>query len=575
MNKIKVLSEETIKRISAGEIIERPVSVTKELIENSIDAQATEIFVEIKQGGKKLIKVKDNGLGMNKEDIILCIDRHTTSKISSMDDVYKIKTLGFRGEALSSMAAVSRLEIRSIDNDSKIGAKLTVINGKKKLEKCAFPRGTMVAVADIFYNIPVRLKFLKSIETEASHIYNLIFKLAIANNNISFKLEVDGRSSLNVLAVKTLKERLYELFGKEFVDNLMEIKFKNEEVEIFGYIGKPDFTKPTKNSQYIFVNNRLVVDKSISHAISSGYEALVPHNRFPVCILFVNINPSKIDINIHPTKREIKFMNTNLVYNSIMNAVQEILRKEKPLPKIFPEAEAEAIKGHIPFGCVPIINEYNYKVLETRTNTIGELMQNYQTESKVVPIIQIKSMYILAESKDGIYIIDQHVAHEKVIYEKLSKHSEDKSNPRVGKTQYFLVPISLKLNFSQSSILDKSLNDLLDLGFDIENFGKNTFLLRGTPEFLKDTNVEKMLVEIIDTLSEDIVSNNLVKDGKENLLRSIACHSAVRAGDKLTYEEMSRLVNEFLNCDLQYCPHGRPGLIKINFDEIDRKFKRC
>jgi len=558
MGKIKILSTETIKKISAGEVIERPVSVVKELVENSIDAQADKIYVEVKNGGKKLIRVKDNGIGMNKEDIFLSVDRYATSKISSIDDIYKIRSLGFRGEALSSISAVSKLEIISKDENSEVAYKLTVINGEKKIEECTSSRGTVVSVMDLFYNVPVRLKFLKSIETETSHIYNLIFKFAISNVNISFRLEIDGNVSLNVLAVKSLKERLYELLGKEFIDNLLEVKFKNEEIEVFGYIGKPDFSKTTKNYQYIFVNNRIITDKVISHAVLSGYENLIPHNRYPVCILFINIDPSKIDINIHPTKREIKFINTNLVHSSMVNAIKETLRKEKPLPKVFPEK-------------VTTTNNTTsyYKILETRTNTISELIKDFDAELIAKPIQQLKLMYILAESDDGIYIIDQHVAHEKVLYEKLSKSSLSQNV-----TQYYLTPISLELNFSQSNILNKYLKDLLNLGFDIENFGKNTFLIRGIPMFLKESNAEKILIKVIDEVSEDFANSNLVKEDKNVFIRAVACHSAVRAGDKLTYDEMVKLVNEFLKCDIQYCPHGRPGLIKISFDEIGKKFGR-
>lgn len=574
VNNIKVLPEDIVNKISAGEVIERPSSVVKELIENSIDAKADNIFVSIKQGGKKIIEVKDNGIGMSKTDLLICTDRFTTSKISSVEDIYNIKTLGFRGEALSSIAAVSKIEVTSKNESSKTAVKLIIENDKKEVEDASNTRGSIIKVRDLFYKVPVRLKFLKSVDTETSHIYDLIFKLAIVNHDIKFVLEAEGKELLNVVEVETLKERIYQLFGNEILKNIIEIDYKNNEIELKGFISKPDFVKSNRNYQYIFVNNRSVAEKTISHALISAYGSLIPTGKYPAGILFINIDPSKIDVNIHPTKREIKFMDANLVHNIVVNALEEALKKERPIPyisagiNINKEIPKENIQNK--FTIKEHGNSKNeYKILEERANVIKGLINDGQMEPKIKPVLQVRLMYIIAEAEDGIYIIDQHVAHEKYLYERI----KTSAGFRIG-TQAYLTPISLKLNYSQSKVLNKYLKDLQNLGFDIENFGKDTFIIRGIPVILTDINAEKMLLEVVDEMQDELTKKHSANESKDNFIKSIACHSAIRAGHKLTYEEMLKLINDFMKCDLPYCPHGRPGLVKIDFDELDKKFKR-
>jgi len=570
MGNIKTLPEELVKKISAGEVIERPASVIKELLENSLDAKSERISVEIRQGGKKLIKIRDDGFGMDPQDLKLCVDRHTTSKIRELEDIYNISTLGFRGEALSSIAAVSRLEIISSAKSSKKTYKLAVNGREKTLNEHEALNGTLVSVSELFYNVPARLKFLKSNETETGHIHDIVTNLALYNYGVSFELIADSRKLLFVEKVNSLKERLYQIFGENQAKNLLCVINENSGVKIKGYISTPQELKNSRNYIHTFVNGRLVNEKTINHAIIAGFGNLLPFGKYPIAILFVDINPTLIDVNVHPTKREIKFSNGSLVHNAVQSSIKNALVKEKPVPAYTAD---EQLHGNIssssylqpdPEAALKTISA----VLEDRTSFMPNLFLE-EGKYRLKPLYQAKKMYILAGDEEAVYIIDQHVAHEKIIYEKLKK--KDKAH----NSQQLLTPISISLKYKHASILACNLKFFKGFGFDIETIGKDTFMINGVPDFLSGKNSENILLDVVEQLEEDMAKSNRIKDKEDLIVKTLACHSAVRAGDTLNYELMLVLINEFMECDLPYCPHGRPGIIKITFDELDKKFKRA
>ena len=571
MSAIRVLPEELVKKISAGEVIERPSSVVKELIENSIDAKAERISVEIRQGGTKLIKVRDDGLGMEPEDLKICADRHTTSKIKELEDIYNISTLGFRGEALSSIAAVSKLEVVSYNKKAKSAYKLIVTGKNKEVVEAEAAVGTLISVKDLFYNVPARLKFLKSPETETGHINDVIHMLAIYNFAISFEFKADGRTLLFVEKVKSMKERLYQLFGDKGVKGLILMKSERSGIKIDGFISSPQELKNSRKYIYTFVNGRLVNEKTINHAIVSGFGNLIPFGKYPFAVLNIEINPGLIDVNVHPTKREIKFSNGSVVHNVVEGGIKAALINEKPVPMIkvengisgtgitntgyFP-GTGEGLTGSIPAA------------FENRASFVQEVLVN-EKKYRLKPLYQAKKMYIIAADDEAVYIIDQHVAHEKILYEKLKEKKQSYGS------QQLLVSVSISLKYKQAKILTDNLKAFKLYGFDIEAIGKDTFMINGVPDFLTGRNAESVLIEVIEQLEEDMPNSNTVKDKADTIIKTIACHSAVRAGDELNYELMLILINEFIECDLPYCPHGRPGIIKITFDELDKKFKRA
>ena len=565
-DRIKQLSQEVVEKIFAGEVIERPASVVKELVENSLDAGASSVEVTIEAGGRKLILVKDNGSGMSRNDLSICTERYTTSKISRVDDVYSIKSLGFRGEALSSIAAVSKLKITSgRGGDAYV---LEIDRSGKNISETAGVKGTKVEARGLFYNVPVRLKFLKSADTENAHIYDFMLKIALAYPGVSFLLEEDGRKVLDLKKAADLKERLYQAFGGELIKALVEVNSGQAGVKIKGYVGKPDFNKNQRNWQYVYVNGRVVSDRTVSHGVASGFGAMIPSGRYPVCFLFIEIAPELVDVNVHPAKKEIKFVNGSLVHDVVASAVKQTLVLNKPVPEMnmgFGQSvpgetydPLNATAGNLPVFAVaePEIGRAPAETLPGLSKSLG-----------MRPLGQVKNRYIVAIEEDGICVIDQHVAHEKVLYEKFRKRS--------GKdgTQAMLVPVSLELTPVKFNFLKKHLEALTALGFDLEVFGKNTLVIRGVPLLISRVNPESLIEELANDMSE-FSSVKQAADLRDEIIKSVACHSAFRWGDTITAEEINRLLLDFGDADTPYCPHGRPGIFRLKFDEIDKKFSR-
>ncbi len=582
MNKIKILPEHVSNKIAAGEIVLRPASVVKELIENSIDAGATRIVINIKAGGQKLIEVTDNGMGMDSDDAVLALERFSTSKIRSADDIFQINTLGFRGEALPSIASVSRVELITKSKDSPFGFFIKTVGGrieKSQVTGCA--DGTTVRVEDLFFNTLPRRKFLKSEATEMSHILNAVTFEALARPDIYFKLVHDKRELINISSSHDLLKRITSLFGEQVSNNLLPIEGGNDLLNIYGFISKPEETRANRNSQLIFINKRCAHNKSISHSIYEAYHTLVPRGRFPVVFIFIDTPPAAIDVNIHPTKDEVKFFKENIAHTLVKEAVKQALSSSDLSHGLFHSPVYEkAVETEQEYEIKEAIGRYmvkqkmgDQKVPEFNFSKASKT-SSYKTENQRFDVsskyIQVFETYIITQFNGNLIIIDQHAAHERIVYEKLTR---DLSLSKI-ESQGLLIDVVLALNYKQAVILEKYLDYFKSLGFQIEPFGKNTFSIRSVPAILKDANIAQVISDVLDEIIESEKTKN-IGDLTEELIKLIACHTAIRAGAKLQKEEVESLLHQLLNAQTPYtCPHGRPTMIKLSKYELEKKFKR-
>lgn len=606
MQKIKILPENVASKIAAGEVVQRPESVVKELLENSIDAQASHITLIIKDAGKTLIQVIDDGFGMTEEDARLAFHRHSTSKISDVEDLERITTLGFRGEALYSIASVSRVELKTKTAEMELGTQI-IIEGGKFLEqnKVNCEKGTNITVKNLFFNVPARRNFLKSNATEFKHIYDTFQRLSLSYTDLRFTFIDDERLVID-LPKSSLEKRIQFYFGESFLDSLIPIRFENEVLSIWGYIGAPHFAKKAKGQQFLFLNNRFVINRSVSHAVYRGYEHLIEKGEYPFYLLFVNLDPKKIDVNVHPSKLEVKFDDENLVYSAIYTAVKDALSTKDFTPQIeLTELNDFSVQTRFKKPVVDVSgfiakeiygqpkNDFqNYEskseqslqskqedflfeedIIEQTKQLINSSLIE-KTEEIEEPIVtrqvwQLHNKYILTPIKNGLMIIDQHIAHERILYEKAIQSIENS------------IPFSQQLLFPQTIELSKpdfelviELKDYLDkIGFDLKPFGKSTIIINGIPQDVKQGKEKEVLLEILEMYREFALTN--VTDEKDNIAKSFACKSAVKAGDPLTEKEMLSLIDNLFACKIPYvCPHGRPVFIKLTIDELDRRFGR-
>jgi len=612
MGKIKLLDELTIQKIAAGEIIERPASVVKELVENSLDANGLNITVEIADGGKSYIRVTDDGDGFLDEDLDLAFKRHSTSKILTVDDLYNIMTFGFRGEALASISTVSKVEIVTKTKDSVSGIQAFVEEGnilEKKPIGC--PKGTTIIIRDLFYNIPVRKKFLKSDKIEANHIDDIIYKLALGNSDRSFKYIRD-----NKVIFKTSKQdiasNIYTLLGKDFFDNLLKIDYSNENFNVYGYVSNNTFYRGNRKHQYLYVNKRYVNNKDVSSFIEEKYKSLIPINRFPIYVIFIDIKPSLIDVNVHPTKQEIKFINQQEILDALNSAISEVLTKnlyiqkvtfnhqehvdnKESLPLLFkmgisdkekqnddiyePLSNYEVIKEDTSIDEFVFYNNRNNKVPDKIDKITLNNDKNYKANENIeknnflenVKILGVLfSTYILMEDiqSNKLLIMDQHAAHERVMYEKY-KYEYESENIAI---QTLLTPEILELTSSEIEFVKDNLDTLKKLGFIIEEFGQKSIIIRGVPILFGKPQIKNFFLELIDSLKSNINNSYEVKIDK---IMKIACTNAIKSGDKITNIEIESLINQLKNTKNPYtCPHGRPTIIEISKKDIEKEFKR-
>ena len=575
MNKIKILPEHVSNKIAAGEIVLRPASVVKELIENSIDAEATRITINIKACGQKLIEVIDNGIGMGADDAALALERFSTSKIRNADDIFQINTLGFRGEALPSIASVSKLELITKARDKHLGFLIKTVGGrieKSQVTGCA--DGTTVRVEDLFFNTLPRRKFLKSEATEMSHILNAVTFEALARPDIYFKLVHDGRELINIGQSNNLLKRITSLFGEQTSNNLLPIEGGNDLLNVYGFISKPEETRANRNSQLIFINKRCTHNKSISHSIYEAYHTLVPRGRFPVVFIFIDTPPAAIDVNIHPTKDEVKFFNEKIVHELIAEAIKQALSTHDLSPGLFNIQTSKASEKNQESEIKEAIGKYLYKqkTREQKEFPPSHFLKGKETSLyEVLPgSLQIFDTYIITQFEGNLVIIDQHAAHERIVYEKLT---QDLSLSKV-ESQGLLINETLDLNYRQAVVFEKYLDYFKSLGFQIEPFEKNTFSIRSIPAILKNANTTQVISDVLDELIESEKAKK-IRDLTEEIIKLIACHSAIRAGARLKEEEIKSLLMQLSSSENKYtCPHGRPTMIKLTKYELEKKFKR-
>ncbi|MCM8765334.1 MAG: DNA mismatch repair endonuclease MutL [Candidatus Omnitrophica bacterium] len=561
MNKrIIILPPEIVNKIAAGEVVERPASVVKELVENSLDAEANLIEVEIKDAGIKSIKVTDNGTGMGKDDALICTQPHATSKISSLEDLEKISTLGFRGEALSSIASVSLMRIITHNVKESSGIELEIEAGEiKNVREIGSPQGTTVEVKNLFFNTPARRKFLKSPATELTHIIRIMEQFALAYPEVNFRLFHQEKELFNFIPQKEVKERIKDVLGKEWAENWLELSFKENNLKISGFISKPNFSRLDRYGQFFFVNRRTVVNKTLSHALAVVYQELLPKERFPVAIIYIEIEPHLVDVNVHPTKREIRFQNESLIHNYLVKAIKEALTKNSLLSEIRDEDSTsflQKVKEEAP--------PYSLFKENFSSQVKGSPLLEISLFRKA-PFLQLKDLYIVTADEEGILIIDQHAASERIIFAGLAEAEEKKE------VQRLLIPEVVDLGLKESQIIKENLEELRNLGFELEEFGKNSFQIKAIPAIISKSP-KQLILDIVSEIQED----KTIRLEREKLLSLIACHSAVREGDSLEETQIARLIQDLKNTKFPWvCPHGRPTMIRLSWEELRKRFRRC
>ena len=568
-SKIRVLDQDTIAKISAGEVVERPASVVKELVENSIDSGARRIEIEVKDGGKSLIRVTDDGCGMTKEEALLSLERHSTSKISSADDLFAITTLGFRGEALPSIAAVSKFELltRSRSGGGQGGVAVRAEgSGERSSEEIGIPDGTTIKAADLFFNTPARKKFLKSTSTELFHIVDIVSKYVLACPAVSFKLVHNGETLIFSSGSGELLDAVSSVHGAPVAKNLIEVDGPGP-VGVSGYVSGPTLTRVDREYQSFFVNGRSVKNFLLSRALEDAYRNLIPGDRHPICALFIKIDPAQVDVNVHPTKREVRFARTNEVLQAVRDAVSKALG-------VKPDGGLRGAPD-ISFGSSvewkPEMSEALFGGIEGTLQMASQ--ENPRDKEGLYPICQIFNTYIIASDGDGFVLIDQHAAHERIVYEEL-KTQDSGLNTNSGEGQALLIPQNLELNQSDAVVLRENLDYLKKLNFSLEEFGANSFLIRSVPVQLSGISALEVLLEVLSQL-KTFGSQTTVEEKKEAMLKLIACHGAVRSGDRLSQDEMSFLIKRMGEIQNPHtCPHGRPTMIKFGISDLEKMFKR-
>jgi DNA mismatch repair protein MutL len=596
---IRVLSEEVASKIAAGEVVERPASVVKELVENSIDAGAREIKVEVRQGGRRLIRVIDNGAGIPAEEVELAFARHSTSKIASVEELSSISTLGFRGEALASIAAVSQVTLVTRTAGEKVGTLLRLEGGKvTNRQKKGSPQGTVVTVENLFYNVPARLKFLRSETTERKHIDGLIYCYAMAYPHLRFGHLNDGRLTFQSLGSGELYDVLIQVYGLELAQQMIEALSPPDEdlgpgtsdlgrIDVYGYISIPSLHRANRSYMTFFVNGRWVQDRMLSYAVSEAYHTLLPTGRYPVVVLRLELDPSQIDINVHPTKGEIRFLDSNAVFTAVQKAVRRALVDQATIPRMmglpsqWPTPDVERWRRLVEVGGERRTQAGLALEVQRPAGIEGPSAFEFPESAKLPPLRvlgQAAQTYIIAEGPEGLFLIDQHAAHERVLYERLMA---ERAKMAIA-SQALLEPLTIELPYPPplsppqaggmiGRASEESLEFLNHLGFDIEPFGGDTVLVRAVPTMLAKGDVGQAIIEIVDGLTE----GGKAGTGEERALISLVCHSAVRAGQTLSSEEMRDLIRQLEHTTMpRTCPHGRPTMIHLSVAQLAREFGR-
>ena len=584
MQKIKILSQDLINKIAAGEVIERPSSVVKELIENSLDSGADQILLEIKEGGKSYIKVQDNGHGMSEKDAMISIHRHATSKIEFTEDLFKINTLGFRGEALSSIAAVSNLKITTKTKESIEGNFLEVENGVIKYQtKIGSADGTIIEVSNLFFNTPARKKYLENMQNEARHITDIVIRYALINPSVGFKLISNDNLIMNSPQTSDTLSNIVHIYGRDVGKSLLPINYSDDNIEVMGFISKPSYTRADKGQQSEYVNKRYIKNKTISSAIYDAYKELLMLHRHPFVVININIDPAMIDVNVHPTKKEIRLSKENIIYQAVYGAVRKTLDENNLITeRMITDKEIQRQFFQTTETIQPITEQLQQKSLKAE-KIIEPVMQQtlaktqtYITtdeQTQYLPHINILGLahdcYILAETPEGIAIIDMHAAEERINLETLNREYQDKGI----KTQQLLQPETISLSPTDSQLLLANINQLTNYGFIVEHFGANDFLIRSTPVIMNKQQKKELLLDILDELNAN--KAKLIDQIKDKVIRRMACRKSIKQGDRIEMQQMYNLVRKLYQCKDPYaCAHGRPTIINLTKYDLEKKFKR-
>jgi DNA mismatch repair protein MutL len=662
MGRIHVLSETVANQIAAGEVVERPASVVKEMLENSLDAGATRIKISVEAGGKKLIQITDNGCGMVRDDAMLAFERHATSKIKNAEDLLSVATLGFRGEALPSIASVSRLRLETQAAEDVAGTVIEINGGKiARVEEAGLPLGTSITVRDLFFNVPARKKFLKAESTELSHIASLVTHYALAHPDKHFELHSATNAMLVAPPVAGYSERVYQVFGKETLDQLIPVAaqqalehvglpqpppWRRKEVEedgevsekdpgemrLHGFVSKPEIQKLNRNSIFVFVNGRLIRDRLVQHALTEAYRNIIPPTVYPVVLLFLELPTAEVDVNVHPSKTEVRFRQQTVMHDFVRDSVRAALMKARPVPQFMTEIRAHATAGQAlsPGALTPGAPSWDPASGATfeadapnSTDSVGTggfalqapvpppISQRFQFEGGIAveanaavslarevdaipdhgcapaldvreeeptlsslgtlkPLGQIRNSFILAVNEDGLWIIDQHVAHERVLFERILKQ---RAAQKV-ESQRLLMPIVLELSPAQQAVFTEISDELQHNGFEAEPFGARSVAVKIAPAGVDAAAVENMLHELLEQLAREEQSLNLEKI-RARIAASIACHAAIKVNMPLEQNKMDWLLAELAKTDHPYsCPHGRPVVLRYSMKDIQRAFKR-
>jgi DNA mismatch repair protein MutL len=615
MGRIRLLSETVASQVAAGEVVERPASVVKELVENSLDAGARSIDIAIRRGGISLVRVIDDGCGMDRDDALLSLERHATSKIRSAADLQAVATLGFRGEALPSIASVSRFRLSTREADAIAGTEISVNGGKIEVVRDGGEApGTQVEVRSLFYNLPARRKFLRSENTESRNIEHQVHLQAIGHPEIGFSLMRDDRILFQLPATATLGDRIRDLYGIELLQRLVEVNgAASPKIEISGFIGQAGLSRQTRSQQLVFVNGRAIESSLITGAVREGYHTALMKGQYPVTFLFVEIDPGAVDVNVHPAKREVRFRDPNSVREAVVHCIQETLEHARAAwQEKFRAPIRPAAGGEISTKAVPDLSlrsevsgpEASHRELphlgnvagvadagrtrgseiagqapglpERRFDSAGDATAPQPQQRVTKPAQQfeiigvLSKLYVLMENANGLVLVDQHAAHERVLFEELRGTMEQQGVP----TQKLLLPQTFDVPPRDADWIEQNLSVLQRMGIGIESFGPGTFKIDSLPSFLDVSDAAQFMRKVIDDLKSAGNSASPMRLGEEMIAKSV-CRHAVKANDPLRYHEVEKLIRDLLDCDLPYCcPHGRPTMIQISHAELEKKFGR-
>lgn len=627
MSKIALLTQDTIDKIAAGEVVERPSSVVKELVENAIDAKATAITVEIKDGGISFIRISDNGSGIEKNDVPLAFLRHSTSKIRSVEDLMCVSSLGFRGEALSSIAAVSRVELITKTSDALTGIRYQ-IEGSKEIacEEIGAPDGTTFLIKDLFYNTPARKKFLKSAQTEGSYIADMVEKLALSHPDISFKFIQNNQTRLHTSGNGNIKDLIYHVYGREISNAILQVEISNDYFCVSGYIGKPVITRGNRNYEIYFINGRYVKSQLLSKAVEEAYKSFLMQHQYPFCMLYFTFRGENLDINVHPTKMELRFDYSQEIYTHLCDGLFEILSQKEmipvvpvseekneksvshvylePIPEPFEKRRLQQLQTNDSFLSSeqihsirekvkkdsPYETKYKMPIIEKKSAisetivcdtipmpdyepiTLGSISSDFLTKDsrkKHRIIGQLFKTYWLVEFEDKLFIVDQHAAHEKVLFERTMKTLKEKEYT----SQTITPPIVLSLDANEIRMLEKYRSYIQKMGYEIEHFGGKEYMISAIPANLFKIDMKDLFIEMLDDFE-----NLSGRETPELILEKVAsmsCKAAVKGNQNLSFQEFDTLMEELLTLENPYnCPHGRPTIISMTKYEIEKKFKR-